>query len=164
MTATSPPGSVLRDDAGMRLEFVRSYAESIEDVWAVLTEPDRVARWFGEWTGDPASGSIQLVMTAEEGDTPQTVTVVTCTPPTRLDLDVPGPDGIWHLSTTLQNQDGGTALRFVQRLAEPYDASSIGPGWQFYLDRFGAVLTGAAVPSEFDDYYPALSSAYGIPS
>ena len=53
MTVTTPLGQVLRDDEGMRLEFVRTYPDPIEDVWSALTEPDRVARWFGLWSGDP---------------------------------------------------------------------------------------------------------------
>lgn len=60
MTPTTPLGRLLHDADGMRLEFVRTYDEPIDDVWAALTHPDRVARWFGRWTGDPASGRIEL--------------------------------------------------------------------------------------------------------
>ena len=42
----------------------------------------------------------------------------------------------------LCTQAGATTLVFVQRLAEPYDASSIGPGWHYYLDRLDAVVAG----------------------
>jgi hypothetical protein len=50
------------------------------------------------------------------------------------------------------------------RLAEPYDASSIGPGWHYYLDRLDAVVADTAVPDKWDDYYPALQDAYSAPS
>ena len=163
MTVSTPLGRVLRDSDGMRLEFVRTYDDPVEDVWSALTEPDRVARWFGRWSGDPATGTVEVLMTEEEGATPQPVTIVACEPPTRLVVDLPSPDGTWHLSATLQERDGGTVLRFVHRLAEPYDASSIGPGWQFYLDRLGAVVSGVPVPEAWDDYYPALRDAYGLP-
>ena len=65
---------------------------------------------------------------------------------------------------TLSAQGDETTLRFVQRLAEPYDASSIGPGWHFYLDRLGAVLNGHDVPDDFDAYYPALQADYDLPA
>ena len=44
MTVITPLGQVLRDEEGMRLEFVRTYDVPLEEVWSVLTEPDRVAR------------------------------------------------------------------------------------------------------------------------
>lgn len=163
MTVTTPLGQVLRDDDGMRLEFVRTYDEPVEDVWSALTEPGRVARWFGTWTGDPAAGRVEVLMTEEEGSTPQTVTILQCQPPTRLVVELPSPYGVWRLSASLSEQKGVTTLEFVQRLAEPDEVSSIGPGWHFYLDRLGAVVTETAVPDEWDDYYPSLKDAYALP-
>lgn len=164
MTVTTPLGEVLRDEDGMRLEFVRTYHQPAADVWSALTEPDRVARWMGTWTGDPDTGTIELVMTEEEGATPQPVTISECRPPTRLVVEMTTPDGRWRLSVSLEEQSGVTTLVFTQRLAEPYDASSIGPGWQYYLDRLGAVVADTAVPDCWDDYYPALKDAYPLPS
>ena len=37
--------------------FERTFAAPIADVWAAVTESDRLVRWIGRWTGDPASGS-----------------------------------------------------------------------------------------------------------
>ena len=164
MTVTTALGQVLRDEDGVRLEFIRSYDDPIEDVWSALTEPDRVARWFGTWTGDPATGSVELLMTEDEGSAPQIVTILECRPPTRLEVDLPSPDGNWRLSVSLRAQAAVTTLVFTQRLAEPYDASSIGPGWHYYLDRLGAVVADTAVPDRWDDYYPSLQKAYTPPS
>lgn len=163
MSVTSPLGQVLRDDHGMRLEFVRSYDDPIADVWSALTDPDRTARWFGRWSGDPASGSVQVVMVGEVDATPQAVAVLACEPPNRLLVETGSPDGVWRLEVTLSEHDSGTTLRFVQRLTEPYDASSIGPGWHFYLDRLAAVVQGREIPGDFDAYYPALQDAYAPP-
>lgn len=162
MTVTTPLGQVLRDEDGTRLEFVRTYDDPVEDVWSALTDPDRVARWFGTLSGDPATGTVELVMTEEAGSTPQAVTILECAPPTRLVVEVPGPDGVWRLSVALSAQDTVTTLVFTQRLAEPYDAS-IGPGWHYYLDRLDAVVEGTEVPGTWDDYYPSLLDAYAQP-
>jgi uncharacterized protein YndB with AHSA1/START domain len=164
MTVTTPVGRVLADEDGMRLEFVRTYDRLEEEVWSALTEPERVARWLGMWTGDPDTGSVELAMTEEEGSTSQTVTILECRPPTRLVIDVPSPDGMWPLSVTLREEAGVTTLVFTQRLAEPYDASNIGPGWHYYLDRLSAVIADTAVPDTWDDYYPSLQDAYTSPS
>ncbi len=163
MTVTTPLGQVLVDEAGMRLEFVRTYDFPVEEVWSALTDPERVARWFGTWTGDPGTGSIEFVMTEDERSTPQTVTILECRPPTTLVVDMPSPDGTWRLSASLRALAGVTTLVFIQRLAEPYDASNIGPGWHYYLDRLGAVVAGTPVPDKWGDYYPSLQEAYSTP-
>lgn len=164
MTVTTPLGQVLRDDEGVRLEFVRDYDEPIEGVWSALTQPDRVARWIGTISGDPARGAVDFVMTEDEGGTPEAVPILECVPPTRLAVVLPSPDGPWHVTVDLRAEGQMTTLVFTQRLVEPYDASSIGPGWHYYLDRLGAVVDGADVATNWDDYYPGLSSAYGLPS
>lgn len=176
MTATTPVGQVLRDEHGARLEFVRTYDTSLADVWSALTESERLGRWFGTWSGDPATGSVELRMWCEDdtasprdcddADGPQTVTIVECEEPTRLVIDLPSPDDTWRLELSLSgNDDGTTTLVFIQRLAEPYDATNIGPGWHYYLDRLGAVVANTPVPQNWDDdYYPALKDAYALPS
>lgn len=163
MTVTTPLGQVLRDQDGMRLEFVRTYDETVDEVWSALTSPERVARWLGTVSGDPTTRRVELVMTEDEGATPTAVTILVCEPPTRLVVEVPSPDGIWRLSAVLRAQDDVTTLVFTQRLAEPYDASSVGPGWHYYLDRLGAEALHAPVPDVWDDYYPSLAAAYALP-
>ena len=163
MAASTPVGQVLRDAEGVRLEFVRSVAAPVEAVWAAVADPDRLAQWFGRWSGDPATGAVQLVMSAEGGSTPERVVVDACEPPRRLAVTLPGPEGDWPLVLELDERGPATQLRLVHRLAEPYDASSIGPGWQFYLDRLQAVVAGTPVPESFDDYVPALAPAYALP-
>lgn len=162
MTVTSPAGRVVRDDRGTRLEFVRTYDDPVEEVWSALTEPRRVARWFGDWTGDPTTGTVHVRMTAEDDHSPQRVTIVDCQPPTRLVVELPSPDGPWRISASLHEDEGVTTLIFVHHLTMPYDAS-IGPGWHYYLDRLGAVVTGTTVPADFDVYYPTLQDAYPTP-
>lgn len=78
MTVTTPLGQVLRDEEGMRLEFIRTYDDPVDEVWSALTEPDRVARWIGALSGDPAAGTVELVMSEEDGATPQIVTILEC--------------------------------------------------------------------------------------
>lgn len=165
MTVTTPLGQVLRDEEGVRLEFLRTYDEPVDDVWSALTEPDSVGRWIGTLSGDPTTGTVELQMSEEDGSTPERLTILECEPPTRLVVDLPSPDGdTWRLSVWLREDDGVTTLAFTHRLAPPYDASNIGPGWHFYLDRLAAVLAHTEVPVTWDDYFPALEDAYALPS
>ena len=163
VTVSTPTGRVVRDGDAVRLEFVRTYDAPVDRVWTALTEPEPVAAWLGSWTGDPTSGRVELQMTAENGP-PEPVVLVECRPPTRLVVDLASPDGPWRIAVTLSEQGSGSELRFVQPLTEPYDASSIGPGWHYYLDRLAAVVAGGPVPADWDAYYPALAERYRLES
>ncbi|MGC1208974.1 MAG: SRPBCC family protein [Ornithinimicrobium sp.] len=160
---STPRGQVLRDDDGMRLEFIRTYDAPIEDVWSAMTEPERIARWIGEVTGDPTTGIVQFLMSEDVDGDPSEVTIVACEPPHLLDIDIPTPDGSWPLSIRLAPHESGTTLIFTHRLAEPFDATSIGPGWHFYLDRLGSTIAGDSPDQVWDDYYPSLHDAYPLP-
>lgn len=166
MTSTEPSrglGEVLRTSDGVDLQFLRSYDVGVEEVWSAIVEPARMERWIGRWSGDPASGEVEFHMTSEEGAPPAPVQVTACEAPRHLAVTMPGPEGAWPVELTLTEDGGRTSLRFVHHLAEPYDASSVGPGWHYYLDRLGAVVAGAPVPDDFDAYYPRLADAYAVP-
>ena len=156
-------GAVVREDGEVLLRFERHYDTPATEVWSALTDPDRLARWLGRWTGDPASGQVQLTMT-EEGAPPDTVTIDRCEPPFRLEVTMTTGDGPWLVTVQLSEDAGHTRLLFTHRLAEPYDASSIGPGWHYYLDRLDAVLAGTPVPTDFTAYHPRLADAYPVPA
>ncbi|GAA1433051.1 SRPBCC family protein [Microlunatus lacustris] len=170
-TTTAPPpdsalgrlGAVVREDGEVLLRFERHYDAPAADVWSALTDPDRTARWLGRWTGDPASGQVLLTMADEEGTPTEPVTVDRCEPPTRLDVTMTTGDGPWPLTVLVTEEAGRTRLLFTHRLAEPFDASAVGPGWHYYLDRLGAVVAGVPVPDDFTVYHPRLAAAYPVP-
>jgi uncharacterized protein YndB with AHSA1/START domain len=159
----SPLGRVLPDDEGVRLEFVRTYDDPVEDVWSALTDPERVARWFGTWTGDPATGTVSFLSAEDPDGTPEPVTILECAAPTRLVVDMTSPHGAWRLAATLRPDGAGTSLLFEQRFANAEEVGSVGPGWHFYLDRLGAVVAGRPLPDVWDDYFPVLQEAYAAP-
>ena len=165
MTVTSALGQVVADEFGIRLEFVRLIDAPVADVWSAVTDSDRLALWFGSWSGDPADGHVLLrSIEAPEDAYPDTVTIVECAAPHRLAVVLPTDDGGWPLTAELQPRGAdGTFLLFTHRLAEPFDATSIGPGWHYYLDRLAAVVAGQPVPENWEDYHPALSGSYRLP-
>jgi uncharacterized protein YndB with AHSA1/START domain len=163
MTITEQLGEVLRDADGVRLEFVRTYHAPPADVWSAVTDPERMARWIGRWTGDPSTGRVEFVMTAAGSERPETVLIHDCSAPTHLAMTLESRDGPWPLEVTLTDQGESTILRFVHRLAEPYDASTIGPVWQNFLDRLGAVLGDGPAPDDFGSYVSRFGQAYSVP-
>ena len=132
-------------------------------MWAAITEPERLARWMGTWTGDPASGTVLFAMTFEGQEPPGTRwRSASATPPRRLAVTSQVGEQRWYLDVDLTEADGVTTLAFSQPDVDPEDALSVGPGWEFYLDRLVAAETGGDLAAiDFErDYYPAMAEHY----
>lgn len=159
MTAT-PTGSLVATDRGRDLVLTRSFRAGIEDVWASLTEPERTARWFGPWTGAAGPGkTVQVTPAFEDGAEPSDVVIEDCEPPRRLVVSLVDPSGSWLIEAELTERDGTTELRFTHHLDEAADPGSVGPGWEYYLDKLVAARDDAPQP-DWDDYYPAQKPYY----
>jgi len=169
MSTSSPTATGRREERGGTAYLVleRTFRAPIADVWAAVTEPERLVRWIGTWDGDPASGSVQFRMTAEAEDaSPETFHIRECEPPTRLVVDSTMPYDSetpvdWRIELDLREADGVTTLVFAQGLPEPRMAENVGPGWEYYLDRLLVTHGGGdARTVDWDAYYPALSEPY----
>ena len=129
----------------LTLFVTRTFHAPIDDVWAAITEPERVARWLGTWTGDPATGTVLFAMTFEGQQPPgDEMEIRECEPPRRLAVTSQVGEQRWYLDV------------------DPEDALSVGPGWEFYLDRLVAAETGGDLAAiDFErDYYPAMADYY----
>lgn len=161
---TIPTATGRRDDRdGEWVVFTRTFDASMDVVWAAVTEPERLERWIGTWTGDPRSGTVTFTMTAEGEDVPpEPYDIEECEPPRRLRLSTTDDDGTtWRLRMELSEADGVTTLDFAQQLTDPELAAHVGPGWDYYLDRLVAAVDGAdPARIDFEAYYPNLSDHY----
>lgn len=139
----------------------RTVVAPLEDVWRTLTDPQRLETWIGTWSGDPASGRIEFRMTAEGEDAPAEPQLVeACEPPThfRVRSDAPDPAQAWTLDVALAEDDGVTTLRFAQVVTPELPLDMIGPGWEYYLDRFVAAQTGHDIGEiDWADYEPLMT-------
>ena len=144
----------------------RTFRAPIEDVWAAVTEPGRLERWIGTWTGDSASGEVEFQMTAEGDDVPaEAHRILVCDPPRRLVTESrSGADPtVWRIELDLVEDAGVTTLTFGQRMEDGFPVDSVGPGWDYYLDRLVAAETSGDVAAvAWDDYYPALAEHYRV--
>jgi uncharacterized protein YndB with AHSA1/START domain len=155
-----PDGSLTRTEDGTDLVLVRTFRAPIADVWDSLTESERTSRWFGPWSGRPGAGeTVTVTMTAEEGSPESQMKIEACEPPHHLAMSSVDDYGTWHLEAHLTERDGVTELRFVQHLTDPSMVGEMGPGWEFYLDRFAAALADGPMP-DFGDYYPGMKGYY----
>ena len=150
-------------DGRTRLEFRRSWPDAIEDVWAALTEPDRLARWIGKYEGERRpGGSGTFDMTQEEGDHAGSPTrIVECDPPRRLVVEwiQEGSDN-WRVDLDLWVEDGRTVLRFVQVLPAGGEVIDMALGWHWYLDKLGAEIDGGTPPTDWDAFVADVGPRY----
>jgi uncharacterized protein YndB with AHSA1/START domain len=155
-----PTGSVRTTTGGRLLVLERTFRAPIGDVWASVTEPDRLGRWIGTWSGESGPGrTVAFTMTSEDEPVTDDAHIIECEPPTRLLVDLEANGEVWRVGLTLDERDGLTTLTFTQELGEDTDVGSIGPGWEFYLDRL--VHDRAGEPfADFDEYYPAQQAYY----
>ncbi|MCD2189643.1 SRPBCC domain-containing protein [Actinomycetospora soli] len=129
----------------------RTYPDPVEDIWSALTESDRLGRWFGTWTGDPATGTVRLTVTGEVDaggavDDPVDVVIEVCEPPHRLVVDLPSGSDSWHLDVTLSAHGDGTELVLTQRLDGTVAREDLAAGWTWYLARLAAAQSGEPMP------------------
>ena len=161
---THATGRVELRDGVPVLIITRQFRAPIEDVWAAVTEPARLARWIGTYRGDPATGTVLFAMTAEGDAAEDRMDIRECVPPRRLAVTAQVGQGTdrqaWDLELDLVEDGGVTTLTFRQ--PRPVDADSTGPGWEYYLDRLVAAETGSDVAGvDFErDYFPAMSEHY----
>ncbi len=159
---TTPTGLFSPREEGDAVSFVRTFNAPIDDVWAAVTESDRLARWIGFFTGDPEQGHVDFTMNAEGDDvTPARYDIRRCEPPRTLQVHTTDDFGTWDLIVELVESDGVTTLTLSQIIHDPTTIENTGPGWEYYLDRLVAALTDADPGAiDFDDYYPAQKEYY----
>jgi uncharacterized protein YndB with AHSA1/START domain len=157
-----PTGHLRTTDAGRDLVLVRTFAAPIEDVWASLTEPERMVRWYGTMDGEPGPGrTVMVTMTAEEEAVPEPARILECDPPRSFVVDLGDQDPAWRVSVQLEEHDGVTTMTFVHALADDVDATDVGPGWEYYADRLASAMGGGPMPDwEADGYQDALGPHY----
>jgi uncharacterized protein YndB with AHSA1/START domain len=162
----TPPATGRRETRDGRDSIVleRTFCAPIDAVWAAITESDRLARWIGTWTGDPSTGSVLFRMNAEGDDVPAEVfSIRACEPPRLLVVssEADGDVEAFDLMLELSENAGTTTLTFSQALTDPELAASIGPGWEYYLDRLvAAEAHGDVAAVHFDDYYPSQANHF----
>ena len=157
-TAPAPTGRIEERDGEHVLVQTREFRAPIEDVWAAVTEPERLARWIGTWTGDPTTGRVTFAMTFEGQEEGDAMVIRVCEPPHRLHVSTQVGDELWPLELDLSHENGVTTLTFRQPGVTREQVGNVAPGWDYYLDRLVDAESGAD-PSlrSWEDYLPTGS-------
>jgi uncharacterized protein YndB with AHSA1/START domain len=162
MTSTSRNegllGTVFRTtDGRATVRMADVYDTDIDDLWAALTEPARLARWIAEVDGDlRVGGLVQARFTSSfEG----TCRIDRCDAPHRLTVtSLPGTDEETVIEATLEPAGGGTHLVVEERGLPVDEVAAHGAGWQAHVEDLAAHLHGTAAANwqiRWQDLLPA---------
>lgn len=160
---TLPTGVIQNRSGADAVVFTRTFHVPAQQVWAMISRSELTARWFGTFEGDPAEGHVMVSMNAEGDDntTPIRYSVDRCEPPRLLQVSSSTGFGDWDLELRVEPAGAGSTLALSHLVTDPASIDSIGPGWEYYLDRLAAAIAGADPDAvDWADYFPAMQSYY----
>jgi uncharacterized protein YndB with AHSA1/START domain len=124
----------------------------IDDLWSALTDPGRLARWYGQVEGDLRPGG-EFRLYIESADLEGTGRVEACEPPRRLLVTTRETDESWRkgngappfneaIEATL-TADGDQTNLVIEVRGVPLDKIAFyGAGWQIHAEDLAAYLAG----------------------
>jgi uncharacterized protein YndB with AHSA1/START domain len=136
-------GSLRSNDGEGIVRMEDRFDTDMDDVWSALTDPSRLARWYGEVEGDLRLGGeyrARLFSSGWEG----TGRVEACEPPKRLlvrikDADEP-EEGVIEVTLTA---DGDQTIVVWEERGMPLDfVSAYGAGVQLHVEDLADHLAG----------------------
>jgi uncharacterized protein YndB with AHSA1/START domain len=134
------------------------YDTDIDDLWSALTDPGRLARWFGVAKGDLGLGgefSLLVHGSGWEG----TGRVEVCDPPTRLLVTTQEVTEPYEktIEATL-TADGDHTVLVIEVRGVPLDKIAFyGAGWQIHTENLASYLAGGErddTEARFDELVP----------
>lgn len=157
MTSSARPdtpilGSLRSADGSGVVRIENRYDTGIDDLWSALTDPGRLAHWYGEVTGDlRPGGEFRLHIESDGWD--GTGRVDACEPARRLRVTTREADESWQkgqgappfdevIEATV-TADGSQASLVIEIQGLPLDKIAFyGAGWQIHAENLGAYLAG----------------------
>ena len=157
MTSNARPGDRilgrLRSADGKGVVRIEDrYSTGIEDLWSALTDPGRLASWYGQVEGDLRLGG-QFRLHVEDADSDATGRVEACEPPGRLLVTIRETEESYRrgqgvppydeaIEATL-TPDGDQTILIIEVRGMPLDKIAFyGAGWQIHAENLAAHLAG----------------------
>jgi uncharacterized protein YndB with AHSA1/START domain len=173
MTSNAPPilGSLRSANGKGVVRIEDRYDTGIDDLWAAITDPDRLARWHGQVEGDLRPGGT-LRLYIEASDIDSTGRVEACEPPRRLLVTTRETDESYRkgqgvppfdesLEATL-TADGDHTILVIEVRGMPLDKIAFyGAGWQIHAESLAAYIAGREQgdgEARWDELVPAYQA------
>ena len=153
-------GVLTRTGTSVTVRFERTYPTTPEDLWACLTQPERLARWLGPVYGDHrVGGRYELRMGDDVAGSPENAVgdILECDPPRRLLIgwEFPGEDES-RVALDISPADGGALLVLEHLDLTTSTARGYGGGWHASLGQLDDHVAGRPVRSWQEIFDAAL--------
>ena len=145
-------GSLRSADGTGVVRIEDRYDTDADDLWSALTDPTRLARWYGTVGGDLRRGG-QFNLYVEAAGLYAVGRVEECEPPRRLKVvtretaeswqqgDGVAPFDQTHEATL--TEDGGQTILVIETRGMPLDKIHFyGVGWQIHAENLASYLAG----------------------
>lgn len=150
-------GTITNDGDTRTVRFERRYAVPPGEVWAALTEPDRLRQWLTVATVEPGEGGRVAFDFGSDGTCDGTITV--WDPPSVLEYGWSfSSEGDSVVRWELAADGDGTLLTLVHSRLVAASGPGYGAGWHAHLDGLAGHLGGE--PVDWDERYRALRPDY----
>jgi len=128
------------------------YDTDIGDLWSAVTDPSRLARWYGQVDGDLRPGG-EFHVYIEADDIESTGRVEACEPPRRLLVTTRETDesyrkgqGVPPFDASVEaalTADGDQTVLVLEVMGMPLDKIAFyGAGWQIHAESLAAHIAG----------------------
>jgi uncharacterized protein YndB with AHSA1/START domain len=173
MTSNARPGTrilgSLRSADGKGVVRVEDrYDTDIDDLWSAVTDPSRLARWFGQVEGDLRPGGEFRLSVEWDG----TGRVEACEPPRRLRVTTRESDesfrkgqGVPPFDATIEatlTADRDQTILVIEVRGMPLDKIAFyGVGWQIHTENLTAHIAGQErgdTEARWDELVPAYQA------
>jgi uncharacterized protein YndB with AHSA1/START domain len=133
------------------------FESDCDDLWSALTDPERLAFWYGRVEGDlHDGGEFAAYVWASEWDGRGKVDA--CVPGRRLEVTMWEEEGTKHEVAAELIADGVRTTLKIEVRGVPVDfVWAYGAGWQVHLEDLGSHLSGMEgrnLPSRWDELEP----------
>jgi uncharacterized protein YndB with AHSA1/START domain len=145
-------GSLRSADGKGAVRIEDRYDTDIDDLWSALTDPRRLARWYGQVEGDLRPGG-EFHLYIESDGVDATGRVEACEPPRRLRVTTRETDESYQrgqgvppydqaIEATL-TADGDQTILVIDVRGMPLDKVAFyGAGWQIHAENLASYLGG----------------------
>ncbi|HEY1332954.1 MAG TPA: SRPBCC domain-containing protein [Myxococcaceae bacterium] len=145
-------GSLRSADGKGVVRIEDRYDTDANDLWNAITDPGRLARWYGHVDGDLRPGGA-FHLHVESADIDATGRIEVCDPPRHLlvtnretDESYRRGNGVPPFDETIEatlTDDGGRTILIIEVKGMPLDKIAFyGTGWQLHAEELAAHLAG----------------------
>lgn len=169
MTSNAPEGQrilgTLRSENGVGVVRIEDrFDATVDEVWAAITEPARLAQWYGDVEGDlRQDGEFHSYVFASGWEGTRRITA--CEPPGRLAFVGKDPtESNEHATELTLTADGDQTVLVYENHGVPLDLLfAYGAGEQIHVEDLGGHLAGRERDTD-EARWDRLMSAYREPA